>query len=75
MKERIVYIIERVKAPTPKFWISIRNYMIAIGSISLILKLTSIGYLPKWTRVFIDHGITIGAVGTALAQLAKIKDE
>jgi len=74
MKETVITIIERLKAPTPKFWKKTRNYMLAIGGASAIVILGG-GFLPIILVKLASYGATTGAIGTALSQLAKVKDE
>jgi len=73
MVKTIKVIIERVKAPTPKFWKKTRNYMLAIGGASTIIVLGG-SFLPIIIVKMASYGITTGALGTALSQLAKVKE-
>lgn len=74
MKKTAIVIIERLKAPTPKFWKKTRNYMLAIGGASAIVILGG-SFLPLLLVKLASYGATTGAIGTALSQLAKVKDE
>ena len=71
---RIKIIIDRLKAPTPKFWKKTRNYMLAIGGASTMIVLGG-GFLPIILIKIASYGVTTGALGTALSQLAKVKEE
>jgi len=73
MKDKIKIIVDRVKEPTPKFWKKTRNYMLAIGGMSSIIVMSG-PYLPIIIVKIASYGLTTGAVGTALSQLAKIKE-
>ena len=73
MKKTIIILIDRLKAPTPKFWKKTRNYMLAIGGMSSIIIMSG-PFLPLVIVKIASYGITTGAVGTALSQLAKIKE-
>ena len=74
MKDAIKFLIERAKAPTPKFWVKTRNYMLAIGGFSTIIIISG-ALLPLVIVKIASYGLTTGAIGTALSQLAKIKED
>jgi len=74
IKNTTMFLIERVNAPTPKFWKKTRNYMIAIGGISVMIVLSG-SILPAIVVKIASYGISTGAIGTALSQLAKVKEE
>ncbi len=71
---KVKIIIERLKAPTPKFWKKTRSYMLAIGGCSTLIILSG-PILPIIIVKIASYGATTGVIGTALSQLAKIKEE
>lgn len=73
MENKLKIIVDRVKAPTPKFWKKTRNYMLGIGGMSSIIVMSG-PFLPIIIVKIASYGLTTGAVGTALSQLAKIKE-
>jgi len=74
MKKTIIIIVDRLRAPTPTFWKKTRNYMLAIGGASAIIILGG-AFLPLLLVKLAGYGATTGAIGTALSQLAKVKDD
>ena len=67
-------ILKRIKAPTPKFWKKVRNFMVTVGTISgMILGTAATGGLaiPAAIVTIATYGATIGVVGTSLAQMTK----
>lgn len=73
MKEKLKIIVDRLNAPTPKFWKKTRSYMLAIGGVSTIIILSG-SFLPIIIVKLASYGATTGVIGTALSQLAKIKE-
>jgi len=73
MKDKIKIIVDRFNAPTPKFWKKVRLYMIVIGGASGVIVLSG-PLLPIIMVKLASYGVTTGALGTALSQLAKIKE-
>lgn len=72
--KKIKIIIDRLKAPTPKFWKKTRAYMLAIGGGSTIIMLGG-AFLPVILVKVASYGATTGVIGTALSQLAKVKED
>jgi hypothetical protein len=60
-------MIDRLKAPTPKFWKKVRNGMITLGIIGGALIAAPVA-IPAGVITVL---ITAGTVGTALSQLTK----
>jgi len=60
-------LLERVKAPTPKFWKQMRGVMITIGAISGAI-IAAPG-LPAVVVTLATYGLTVGSVGAALSQM------
>jgi hypothetical protein len=60
-------VINRFKAPTPKFWRKVRNTMIAVGTISGALVVAP--GLPVLLVTLATYGVTIGTIGATLSQL------
>lgn len=63
-------ILKRLKAPTPKFWKKVRNTMIAVGTVAGIVLAAPVA-LPAAVATIAGYALTVGAVGTTLAQLTK----
>lgn len=74
MINKLKVIKDRLLAPTPKFWVKTRNYMLAIGGVSTIIVMGG-AFLPVILVKIASYGLTTGALGTALSQLAKVKEE
>lgn len=60
-------ILERAKAPTPKFWKKVRTAMIAVGAVSGAL--VAAPGLPVIISTLASYGLTIGTIGAALSQI------
>lgn len=60
-------MIDRFKAPTPKFWKKVRNTMITIGAVSGAIVVAP--GLPVLLVTFATYGVTIGTIGATLSQL------
>lgn len=71
-------ILARLRADTPKFWKKIRNWMVGCGTIGGALIAIPADYTTAIYNILpASLGgtlFTIGAVGTALASLAKTDD-
>jgi len=61
-------ILERIKAPTPKFWKKMQMLMITIGAVSGAIMAAPVA-LPSIVVTLAGYGLTAGAVGTALSQM------
>lgn len=61
-------LIDRFKAPTPKFWRKVRNIMIGVGTFSAAIIATPAA-LPIGLVTLATYGLTIGSIGAALSQL------
>ena len=72
--KKIKIIVDRLKSPTPKFWKKTRSYMLAIGGASTIIMLGG-AFMPIILVKIASYGATTGVIGTALSQLAKVKDD
>lgn len=60
-------MIDRFKAPTPKFWKKVRNTMITIGAVSGAIVVAP--GLPVLLVTLATYGVTIGTIGATLSQL------
>ena len=60
-------ILDRIKAPTPKFWQKVRNTMITIGAVSGALMAAP--GLPLVVASLASYGLTVGTIGAALSQM------
>lgn len=63
-------IIERAKAPTPKFFKKLRNIFVLVGSIGGIIASTGPA-APAVLAAAAPWLITIGSVGAGVSQLTK----
>lgn len=67
-------IIERVKAPTPKFFKLLRNIGLIMAGIGTVL-LTAPVSLPAAVVTIGGYLVTAGGVATAVSQITNITDD
>ena len=67
-------IIDRIKAPTPKFFRMLRNIGIVLAGVGTVL-ITAPVSLPAVLVTAGGYMVTAGGVATAVSQLANIPDD
>ncbi len=67
-------IVDRIKAPTPKFFKVLRNVGLVLAGVGTVL-LTAPVSLPATVVTFGGYLVTAGGVATAVSQITNIADD